>query len=63
MTGFTLDSCQFPRADPGGDQAMVRYNKSILQHAEKDKVLRVFDGTRGEVTYRGAFELDRDLMF
>jgi hypothetical protein len=45
---------------PSGDQAMVRYNKSILQHAEKDKVLRVFDGTRGEVTYRGAFELDRE---
>ena len=45
---------------PIGDQEMVRYNKSILQHAEKDKVLRVFDGTRGEVTYRGAFELDRE---
>jgi len=45
---------------PSGDQEMVRYNKSILQHAEKDKVLRVFDGTRGEVIYRGAFELDRD---
>ena len=45
---------------PSGDQEMVRYNKSILQHAEKDKVLRVFDGTRGEVTYRGAFELDRE---
>lgn len=45
---------------PSGDQEMVRYNKSILQHAEKDKVLRVFDGTRGEVTYRGAFELDQE---
>jgi DNA-binding CsgD family transcriptional regulator len=45
---------------PSGDQEMVRYNKSVLQHAEKDKILRVFDGTRGEVIYRGAFELDRD---
>lgn len=45
---------------PTGDQEMSRYNKSILQHAEADKVLRVFDGTRGEVTYRGAFALDTD---
>jgi hypothetical protein len=43
---------------PSGDQQMVRYNKSVLQHAEKDKILRVFDGTRGEVTYKGAFALD-----
>jgi hypothetical protein len=43
---------------PSGDQQMIRYNKSVLQHAEKDKVLRVFDGTRGEVTYKGAFALD-----
>jgi predicted transcriptional regulator len=45
---------------PSGDQQMVRYNKSVLQHAEKDKVLRVFDGTRGEVVYKGAFELDSE---
>ena len=45
---------------PSGDQQMVRYNKSVLQHSEKDKVLRVFDGTRGEVTYKGAFELDSE---
>ena len=43
---------------PSGDQQMVRYNKSILQHSEKDKILRLFDGTRGEVTYKGAFALD-----
>ena len=43
---------------PSGDQQMIRYNKSVLQHAENDKVLRVFDGTRGEVTYKGAFALD-----
>jgi hypothetical protein len=45
---------------PSGDQQMVRYNKSVLQHVEKDKVLRVFDGTRGEVTYMGAFALDSE---
>ena len=45
---------------PSGDQQMVRYNKSVLQHSEKDKVLRVFDGTRGEVVYKGAFELDSE---
>lgn len=45
---------------PSGDQQMVRYNKSVLQRAEKDKVLRVFDGTRGEVVYKGAFELDSE---
>lgn len=45
---------------PSGDQQMIRYNKSVLQHAEKDKVLRVFDGTRGEVTYKGAFALDSE---
>jgi hypothetical protein len=46
---------------PSGDQQMVRYNKSVLQHAEKDKILRVFDGTRGEVTYKGAFALDAEI--
>jgi hypothetical protein len=45
---------------PSGDQQMVRYNRSVLQHAEKDKVLRVFDGTRGEVIYKGAFALDSE---
>ena len=45
---------------PSGDQQMIRYNKSVLKHAEKDKVLRVFDGTRGEVTYKGAFALDSE---
>jgi hypothetical protein len=45
---------------PSGDQQMVRYNKSVLQHSEKDKILRVFDGTRGEVIYKGAFELDSE---
>jgi hypothetical protein len=45
---------------PSGDQQMVRYNRSVLQHAEKDKVLRVFDGTRGEVFYKGAFALDSE---
>lgn len=45
---------------PSGDQQMVRYNKSVLQHSEKGKILRVFDGTRGEVIYKGAFELDSE---
>lgn len=45
---------------PSGDQELVRYNKSILNHSENNKVLRVFEGTRGEVIYRGAFELDSE---
>lgn len=40
-----------------GDQQFVRGNRSILQHVEDGKTLRVFNGARGTVTYAGEFEL------
>ncbi|GAA1393333.1 hypothetical protein [Luteococcus peritonei] len=40
-----------------GDQQFVRGNRSILQHVEDGKALRLFNGARGTVTYAGEFEL------
>jgi hypothetical protein len=35
-------------------------NKAILRHQEDHRVLRVFRGVGGEVTYEGSFELATD---
>jgi hypothetical protein len=43
-----------------GDQQMKGGNKAILQHREDDRVLRVFRGVGGDVTYEGRFELATD---
>ncbi|MFE2105253.1 restriction endonuclease [Kitasatospora sp. NPDC059463] len=44
-----------------GDQRMISGNASILHHRRDGRALRVFDGARGVVTYRGEFEIDEDL--
>lgn len=44
-----------------GDQRMLSGNASILNHKTERRALRVFDGARGVVTYRGEFEIDADL--
>ncbi len=41
-----------------GDQEFTMGNSAILNHRRDGRVLRVFDGARGAVTYLGAFELD-----
>jgi hypothetical protein len=46
-----------------GDQVMKFGNRAILDHRKRGRVLRVFDGVRGTVTYRGEFELAADPFF
>lgn len=41
-----------------GDQQMVKGNKAILQHERDGRSLRLFDGTKGTVTYVGEFMID-----
>lgn len=43
-----------------GDQQMKSGNKSILEHDEDGRALRVFSGARGTVRYEGEFQLDHD---
>ena len=55
-----IDSNTFAYCGEGqiGDQTLTRYNYSILNHVEDDKVIRLFEGSSGEVTYVGDFSLD-----
>jgi hypothetical protein len=41
-----------------GDQQMIRGNKSIRNHVEDGRSIRLFWGSRGEVEYGGEFEID-----
>lgn len=41
-----------------GDQRMAQGNKAVLEHADRGRALRLFQGSRGEVTYLGEFDLD-----
>ena len=41
-----------------GPQHMTHGNLQILKHAEQGRALRIFEGSSGEVTYVGRFELD-----
>ncbi|MER0244415.1 restriction endonuclease [Streptomyces sp. HSW2009] len=41
-----------------GDQRMVSGNATVLRHREEGRALRVFEGARGVVTYRGEFAVD-----
>jgi hypothetical protein len=43
-----------------GDQVMKFGNRAIRDHRKDGRALRVFDGVRGTVTYRGEFELAAD---
>ncbi|MEU9945661.1 restriction endonuclease [Streptomyces lavendulae] len=43
-----------------GDQRMLSGNASILNHQAEGRALRVFQGARGTVTYRGEFVVDQD---
>lgn len=43
-----------------GDQEMVKGNLAILEAAQNGRTLRGFEGTDGEIIYRGRFELDSD---
>ena len=41
-----------------GDMQMVQGNKAILAHRSDGRAIRLFEGARGEVVYRGEFVLD-----
>ncbi|MEV7478385.1 restriction endonuclease [Streptomyces halstedii] len=43
-----------------GDQRMISGNASILNHQAEGRALRVFQGARGTVTYRGEFTVDKE---
>lgn len=43
-----------------GDQRMVSGNASILNHQAEGRALRVFQGARGTITYRGEFTIDQE---
>ncbi|MCZ4095989.1 restriction endonuclease [Streptomyces sp. H39-C1] len=43
-----------------GDQRMISGNASILNHKAEGRALRVFQGARGTVTYRGEFVVDEE---
>ncbi|MFF9196914.1 restriction endonuclease [Streptomyces sp. NPDC014779] len=43
-----------------GDQRMISGNASILNHQVEGRALRVFQGARGTVTYRGEFTIDQE---
>jgi len=43
-----------------GDQQLKQGNRALAEHAEMNKSVRLFDGVRGQVTYVGEFEVDRD---
>lgn len=43
-----------------GDQRMISGNASILNHQAEGRALRVFQGARGTVTYRGEFTVDHE---
>jgi hypothetical protein len=43
-----------------GDQRMASGNASVLRAAEDGRTIRLFEGSGGEVTYSGVWELDPD---
>lgn len=43
-----------------GDQVMTKGNAALLHHAQQGRALRVFQGSRGTVTYTGEFVLAHD---
>ncbi|MDO9713146.1 hypothetical protein [Paracraurococcus lichenis] len=41
-----------------GDQELRQGNKALAEHRVDGRAVRLFDGSSGEVTYRGEFEVD-----
>ncbi|MES0879664.1 hypothetical protein [Roseibium sp. SCP14] len=46
-----------------GDQEFKSGNKTLLNHWISNARVRLFDGAKGEITYIGEFELDREAPF
>lgn len=59
--GWRDDGCfHYTGEGQRGDQRMASGNKSILEHVEEGRALRLFMGARGTVRYEGQFALDSD---
>jgi hypothetical protein len=57
--GWYGDGCfHYTGEGQRGDQQMQAGNAALLNHAADGRALRVFDGARGVVRYRGEFVLD-----
>ncbi len=57
--GWQPDGCfHYTGEGQRGDQRMTSGNRSILEHADEGRALRLFQGARGEVTYIDEFVLD-----
>ncbi len=57
--GWREDHCfHYTGEGQRGDQRMISGNRSILEHAEDGRALRLFMGARGTVTYEDEFVLD-----
>lgn len=64
IDGWADDGCfHYTGEGQRGDQVMKSGNASILRHREEGRILRLFDGARGVVTYMGEFEVDRERPF
>jgi hypothetical protein len=59
IDGWREDGCfHYTGEGQKGDQLMQSGNAAILRHGVDGRALRLFDGARGTVTYKGQFELD-----
>ena len=64
VDGWKSDGCfHYTGMGQRGDQEMTSGNASILTHKKRSRPLRLFDGSRGTVTYMGQFEVDADEPF
>jgi hypothetical protein len=58
------DGCyHYTREGQHGDQEMKSGNAAILHHKEEGRVLRLFQGVRGEVQYLGQFQVESHRPF
>ncbi len=62
--GWREDGCfHYTGEGQRGDQQMKGGNAAILRHEGEGRALRLFDGARGRVAYRGEFALDAERPF
>ena len=59
--GWQPDGC-FHYTGEGqiGDQQLKQGSRALAEHADMNKSVRLFEGVRGQVTYVGEFEVDRE---
>lgn len=61
MDSWKEDGCfHYTGEGQKGDQVMAHGNLAVFQASQEGRTIRLFDGSGGDVTYIGAFELDRE---